>query len=115
MPYPVTTDNWTLVWGEPVSRVYLVVNSDGTAVNLSGYSVRCQFREFVDSHSVLFSPSVVVSSPATIGQVTMTMTPAQTRSLKVASFHYDIVVDNGSGNVLRIAKGKVTVDLGVTR
>lgn len=115
MPYPVTIDNWVLIQGESVSRLYSFTNSNGTPFDLTGYTAQCQFRRSASDIAVLWTPELTIIEPATLGQILLSMLDEETFLLD-GTFVYDIKIFNSSGTqALRIVSGSVSVSPAVTR
>ena len=91
-------------------NVYLV-DVDGNAFNLTGYSANAQIRKTYTSTS--YNTMGVTITPNT-GLVTLTMNSVVTANLSSTRYVYDLELY--SANVTsRILEGFVTVNLGVTR
>lgn len=92
------------------------IDSDGaeTAFNLTGYTVSASLRKhFASSTSTDFT--TVVVSPATAGQVTISLTDVQTSALDRGRYVWDMVVTSSGGTKTRVVEGVVTVNPSVTR
>ena len=93
----------------------IVVNDDtGSARNLVGYTVRGQLRRsYYSSNSVNWTAQI--SSPID-GEVTISLSSAQTANLKPGRYVYDIeLVANANSAVERLIEGIVTVYPEVTK
>ena len=93
----------------------IVVNDDtGSARNLNGYTVRGQLRRsYYSSNSVNWTAQI--NSPID-GEVTISLTAAQTANLKPGRYVYDIeLVANVTSSVERLIEGIVTVYPEVTK
>ena len=92
------------------------VASDGTetAFDLTNYTVAAEIRKtFASSTATAFTAAV--SSPATDGKVTISLTDVQTIALDRGRFVWDMVVTSASGTKTRVLQGTVTVNPSVTR
>ena len=107
------TFNFTIEQGTTFNRV-LTLQENGSAMNLSGYSVASQIRSTHDSSSVAGTISCTISN-ASSGQITLTMTNSTTSGIEEGIYVYDIEITSGAGSVTRILEGKVTVSPEVTR
>ena len=107
------TYNFTIEQGTTFSRV-LTLQENGSAMNLTGYSVASQMRSTHDSSSIVatFSGSVTNASS---GQLTLSSTNSQTSAIEEAIYVYDVEITSGAGAVTRILEGNVTVTPEVTR
>ena len=107
------TYNFTIEQGTTFSRV-LTLQENGSAMNLTGYSVASQMRSTHDSWSIVatFSGSVTNASS---GQLTLSLTHSQTSAIEEAIYVYDVEITSGAGSVTRILEGNVTVTPEVTR
>lgn len=88
--------------------------SDDTGVpnNLTGYTARAQMRKsYYSANSISFTSTV---TDAANGEISLSMTAANTSNVKPGRYVYDVTVGLGT-NVLRIVEGIVTVLPGVTR
>jgi|TARA_B100001094_G_C17446726_1_gene446257 hypothetical protein len=107
------TYNFTIEQGTTFSRV-LTLQENGSAMNLTGYSVASQMRSTHDSSSIVatFSGSVTNASS---GQLTLSLTNSQTSAIDEAIYVYDVEITSGAGAVTRILEGNITVTPEVTR
>jgi len=107
------TYNFTIEQGTTFSRV-LTLQENGSAMNLTGYSVASQMRSTHDSSSIVatFSGSVTNASS---GQLTLSLTNSQTSAIEEAIYVYDVEITSGAGAVTRILEGNITVTPEVTR
>ena len=107
------TYNFTIEQGTTFSRV-LTLQENGSAMNLTGYSVASQMRSTHDSSTVVatFSGSVTNASS---GQITLSLTNSQTSAVEEAIYVYDVEITSGAGAVTRILEGNITVTPEVTR
>ncbi len=104
--------------GSTLEHVVSVQNSNGTAFDLTGYTVALKARPTVESSTVLIDLStangkIVVSGLA--GQITLNMTNAETSALTWRTGYYDMEITNSGGKVTRLISGIVTVFPEVTR
>jgi len=90
-----------------------VVDSDGNAVNLTGYTVAGQMRKSYSSTTATdFTASVTNISG---GTVRISLTATQTNTLKAGRYVYDVEITSSGGQVTRVIEGQVEVTPGVTR
>lgn len=93
----------------------VITVSDGTGVNqnLYGYIARSQMRKSYYS-STKHDFLVEIKTPA-LGEVTMSMSAANTSILTPGRYVYDVELDDTQGEVTRIFEGIITVLPNVTR
>ena len=88
-------------------------DSNGDAVNLSGYSVAAQIRKtFLSSSATAFTATI---SNASSGEITISLTDTQTTALEAGRFVYDVLINASGGTKTRVVEGQVTVNPSVTR
>lgn len=103
----------TLEQGATYSSVITVKDDQGAAQNLVGYSARSMMRKsYYTSSKKEFV--VTVSDPQS-GQITMSMSAANTANITAGRYVYDVEIESGTGDVTRIFEGIVTVLPNVTR
>ena len=99
--------------GATFTTTVTVTDSNGDAVNLSGYSVAAQIRKtFLSSSATAFTASI---SNASSGEITISLTDTQTTALEAGRFVYDVVITASGGTKTRVVEGQVTVNPSVTR
>jgi hypothetical protein len=94
--------------GTTFSTSVLVTNDDGSAFDLTGYTVAAQIRK---SYS---SSTATVADPSTAGQINLSLTATQTGTLEEGRYVYDVEVTSGV-TVTRVIEGLVTVSPQVTK
>jgi len=107
------TYNFTIEQGTTFSRV-LTLQENGSAMNLTGYSVASQMRSTHDSSSIVATFTGTVSN-ASSGQITLSLSNSTTSGIDEAIYVYDVEITSGAGAVTRILQGTVTVTPEVTR
>ena len=99
--------------GATFTTTVTVTDSNGDAVNLSGYSVAAQIRKtFLSSSAPAFTASI---SNASSGEITISLTDTQTTALEAGRFVYDVLITASGGTKTRVVEGQVTVNPSVTR
>ena len=101
--------------GASFSQTFNLSNTtDGSALDLSEYSVTAQMRKHaVSSAKSDFSTSII---DATQGSLSLSLTSDQTTSLKPGRYVYDVIITvNGTSTKTRVVEGNVLVREGVTR
>lgn len=92
-------------------------NSDGTAIDLTGYSARLQVRESVTASSTVISltSGSGITLGGTAGTISLLLSATDTAALTFEKGVYDLELVSGSGVVYRVLQGRVTVSPEVTR
>jgi len=92
------------------------IATDGTetAFDLTNYSATASLRKnFASSTKIDFSCNI--DSPATNGNVTISLTDVQTESLDRGRYVWDMTVTSAGGTITRVVEGVVTINPSVTR
>ena len=92
---------------------FTVENDNGTSFNLTGYSVACLIKKHYTS-STSQTVTAAILSPATAGQIQLSLTNGQTAAMKSGRYVYDVVITATSGTKSRVLEGSVSVLEGVT-
>ena len=82
-------------------------------INVSGYVVRSQMRRSYYSQNASANITCTITD-APNGEITMSMTAANTANLKAGRYLYDLEVTDINGTVSRILEGVITVTPQVT-
>ena len=90
-----------------------VTDTDGSVLNLDGYSASAQIRKTYTSSSV--SATFGTSISANAGQVTLTLSDTVTAGLSAGRYVYDLNIESSGGQVTRVVEGQAIVTPGVTR
>jgi hypothetical protein len=98
--------------GTTFSLTLTVADSNGNALNLTGYTLRGQLRKSYGSTS--YTSFTTSSGDLSGGELTIALTATQTSSLRAGRYVYDIEIDN-AGEVTRVLEGIITVTPEVTR
>jgi hypothetical protein len=106
--------NINLTQGIDYSTEFHYKDSDGVAVNMTGYSVASKIRDFKDEE--LATPTVAISD-AVNGFVSFALSAVQTDELPLTPPRhvYDVVITNPSGHRMVLVGGEVRVSKTVTR
>ena len=105
--------NLTVDQGSTFSASIDITDTEDNILTLTGYTVAGQIRKTYDSTiSVDFSASV---SNASTGEVTISLTPAQTNALVAGRNVYDVEITSAGGTVTRVIEGQLEVTPGVTQ
>ena len=110
-----TISNLFIDQGTTFTTTISVADGNGTALDLTGYSGIAQLRKTYESiTSVNFN--VVFETPTTNGQVTISLTDAQTSALESGKYVYDVNLSlPGGGTKTRLVEGVATVNPSVSR
>ena len=92
---------------------FTIENDNGTVFNLTGYTVACKIKKHYTS-STSTTVTAAVLSPATSGQIQLSLTNGQTAAMKSGRYVYDVVITATSGIKYRVLEGSVSVLEGVT-
>ena len=107
------TYNFIIDQGATFTR-QLTVKEDGSAMNLTGYSVASKMRSTHDSSTVVGTFTCTISS-GTGGIITVSMPSSTTAAIEEAIYVYDLEITSGAGIVTRLLQGQITVNPEVTR
>ena len=107
--------NLVIDQGSKFTIVVTVTDVNGDILNLDNHTSAAQFRKTYSSSTFYTMPTVITN--ATAGQITITMTSAETNVVPAGRYVYDIEVYNttDANNATRVLEGLVTVAPGVTR
>tara|TARA_Y100000389_G_C17336844_1_gene451126 strand:- start:382 stop:717 length:336 start_codon:yes stop_codon:yes gene_type:complete len=96
------------------STTVTVNDSSGSALNLTSYTALAMIRKTYQSTSATTFTSTFAADRTT-GQITISLTDAQTALLEDGRYVYDLVVTDNSGIKTRVVEGIATVTPGVSR
>ena len=99
--------------GADFSLTVTVSDTDGSVLNLSGYSAASQIRKTYESSAASGTFGTTIAAAA--GQVTLSLTDTVTTGLSAGRHVYDLTVTSGSGTTTRVVEGQAIVTPGVTR
>ena len=98
--------------GSDFTQTFTSKESNGTARDLSGYSVSAVLRKHdTATSSTAFSAGI---TSATDGTVTITMTDTTSLNLTPGRYVYDVRLVSGIGTVSRLVEGMAMVTAGIT-
>ena len=107
-----TISNLYIDQGTSFSSIIDVHNDDGSAFDLTGYTILAQIRKTYTSTTAINFTS---SSPG-VGQIEISLDDSVTKTIKAGRYVYDVIVSNTDlSNTLRIAEGILTINPGVSR
>lgn len=107
-----TISNLYIDQGTNFSSIINVSNDDGSAFDLTGYTVKAQIRKtYTSSTAIDFTTSI----PGT-GEIQIALDNSVTVAMKAGRYVYDVIISNASlSNTLRVAEGILTINPGVSR
>ncbi len=95
----------------------LQVNSGDSALDLTGFIARMQFRERVESEEAtinITNGQGITITPAT-GGISLILSASETGALTAGSYFYDLEIESSDGEVTRVIAGTVEVSRQITR
>lgn len=98
--------NITIEKGTYFENTFTISNSDGTPLNLSGYSAIAKIKKYPSSP---ISQSFSVSITASTGKIQVSMADTTTANLSEGRNYYDIVITSGTGIKSRVIEGTALV------
>jgi hypothetical protein len=96
------------------STTVTVNDSSGSALNLTSYTALAMIRKTYQSTTATTFTSTFAADRTT-GQITISLTDAQTALMEDGRYVYDLVVTDNSGIKTRVVEGIATVTPGVSR
>lgn len=103
----------TIEQGATFNTTLNVEDVYGSPVNLTGYSATSQMRKSYQS-TTAYNLTATVTGTSN-GQITLSMTSANTSNLPSGRLLYDLVIDDGSGVKTRVVEGIAVILPSVTR
>lgn len=103
--------------GATFERLITVKNPDESLYNFTGYTARMHIREELDSDDfqvALTTENGGISLGGAAGTITLYLSAATTSTLDDEGV-YDLEIIAPSGKIYRLLKGRVKVDMEVTR
>ena len=89
-----------------------LTDDNGQPIDLTGYSVVGQFKRWYTSTNS-FSFVASIPTPST-GQIDLMLDANATSNLYPGRYVYDVITIDGSGNVIRIVEGILSITPGVS-
>jgi len=103
----------TLEQGATFSTTVNVEDTQGTAINLTGYSASSQIRKSYYSTTANTFTATITSNAN--GEITLSMTAANTANLNAGRYLYDLLITAPNTTKTRVVEGIITVLPSVTR
>jgi hypothetical protein len=107
----------TIYQGATFQRILTWKNSDGQAVNLTGYTARMMARASIDSATALITLTTEnggIALGGAAGTINLSISAANTATLSQNGV-YDLELINASGVVTRLLEGNLFISREVTR
>jgi len=102
--------------GSDYSLGLILKDSNGSLIDLTGYSARAQLRPKKDSTVLTASFTCTISSPSSSGEIIMSMPNATSAGITAGTYYYDLEIYTPSDTyVKRIIEGKAKIRQEVTR
>ncbi len=103
----------TIEQGATFSTTVDVTDVYNQAINLSSYTASSMMRKsyYTSSYNAI---TATITGTAN-GEITLSMTAANTTNLTPGRYVYDLVINNGANTITRVVEGIVTVLPSVTR
>ena len=106
--------NLSVDQGTDFSAEVIVEDANGDVANLTGYTGAGQIRKTYSSSTAVAFAVVVTNAAA--GLITLTLTNAQTNTMKAGRYVYDVeITKTANGEKTRVVEGQVTINPGVTQ
>lgn len=115
---PAAQYSFTIEQGTTTVRPLVWKSSDGTPVDLSGYTARMQVRRSVSAADVLLEASTSndrIQLDPLAGRVTLVLQADVTAAINWTRGRYDIELVSPDGDVTRLVQGEITVSKEITR
>jgi hypothetical protein len=103
----------TIEQGATFNTTLNVEDVYGSPINIAGYSASSQMRKTYQSTTAYNLTSAVTGTSN--GQITLSMTAANTSNLPAGRMIYDLIIDDGAGVKTRVVEGIAVVLPSVTR
>jgi len=107
------TYNLFLDQGTTFTANIRVLDSTGSAKDISNYTARSQFRRSYESNTAI---SFVATIPnGTDGIVTLSLSPTTSSNVRAGRYFYDVEIENTSNVIERAAQGILEISPEVTK
>jgi hypothetical protein len=94
--------------------INLTDDNTNIPINISGYSVSSQMRRSYYSQNITAN-IICTTSNTSNGEISMSISAANTANIKAGRYVFDVKTVNGNGNITRVLEGIITVNPQVTR
>jgi hypothetical protein len=109
-----TISNIFIDQGADFSTTVTITDSNGDALDLTGYTALAQIRKTYESTTATAFTSTF-ESPRTAGQITISLTDTETSGFEYGRYVYDLLITDASGTKTRVVEGIATVNPSVSR
>lgn len=103
----------TIEQGSTFTSTVNVEDAYNNPINLSGYSASSQMRKSYYSSSYINISATITGNSN--GEITLSMTAANTANLTAGRYVYDLIIDDGANTITRVVEGIATILPSVTR
>lgn len=107
----------TLYQGATFAQTLTWKNSEGSAINLTGFSARMMAREHLDAEAflTLTTENGGITLGGVAGTIALAVTATDTAALTASRGVYDMELVDGAGKVQRLLQGNIYISREVTR
>lgn len=105
----VTVENITIEKGTDFSKQFSIINSDGSAFNLTNYTFTSKLKKWGESQSSVSFATTYGDDP-TLGKLTISLSNSITGILTAGRNVYDVLITSSSGSVTKIREGMAIVN-----
>jgi len=109
----VYVNNITINAGETFSQPLTILNSSGSAVNLTGYAASSMMRKHAESETKTADFTVGITSAAD-GLITLQLSSSTTAGIKEGRYVYDVLLTDNANLKSIVVEGMVLVRTGIT-
>lgn len=99
--------------GSDFTAEFTLENDDGTAMNLSGFSVYSQFRKSYGSTTGYTFTTNLVNAAA--GIISISFSGSQSSAARPGRYLYDVEIRNEAGAKTRVIEGILTINPEITK
>ncbi len=99
--------------GSDFQTVISLTDSNGDALNLTGYSALAQIRKTHGSTTIAATFTTALTTDS--GQVTLSLADTVTAAMTSGRYVYDVLLTDGSGDKTRVLEGQAILTPGVSR
>lgn len=108
-----TISNLFIDQGSDFSAIVTLNNQDGTPINLTGFTVKSQFRKsYQSSTAVNFTVSIY---NATQGKIRLQLSATASSAVAAGRYLYDVEITSGSNERKRALEGVVVLTPEITK
>jgi hypothetical protein len=104
----VNVENITIERGTDFSKQFTILNSNGTAFNLTDYSVTAKLRKWGAASTAVSFAATHGSNPS-LGKITISLSDSVTGILTAGRNVYDVLITSGLGTVTKIREGTAII------